>query len=196
MNDHSNAVTLSTDQGRALVRLARRTLAESFDRKLPADPDMENALQDPQIQQKRATFVTLTLNGNLRGCIGSLSADEALIAGVVRNVKNAAFHDFRFSPLSPDELDRVSIEVSILTDPQPLEYKDAAELVTRLRPNVDGVILRKGGAGATFLPQVWEQLPNASDFLSHLCQKAGLSPDAWRKGNLTVQTYQVQYFHE
>lgn len=196
MTDNRNHATLGTDQGRALLRLARRTLAESFNLKLPADPDLEKALKDPQLQEKRATFVTLTLNKNLRGCIGSLCADETLISGVVCNVKHAAFHDCRFSPLSLDELDQVAIEVSILTDPQPLDYKDSDELLARLRPNIDGVILRKGRAGATFLPQVWEHLPEASDFLSQLCCKACLAPDAWRKENLTVLTYQVQYFHE
>jgi len=196
MSKDSQTPTLTTDQGQALVKLARRTLAEALGRTPPADALLDKALQDKGLDQKRGTFVTLTKKGDLRGCIGSLSADEALVAGVRHNAKNAAFHDPRFAPLGAAELDEVAIEVSILTDPQPLDYKDAADLVAKLRPKIDGVILRKAGAGATFLPQVWDQLPRTEDFLGHLCRKAGLAPDAWRKGDLTVLTYQVQYFHE
>ncbi len=99
-------------------------------------------------------------------------------------------------PLKPAELDRVDIEVSILTEPYPLEYRDSKDLLAKLRVNVDGVILRKGSASATFLPQVWEQLPRPEEFLSHLCMKAGLSADTWRESHLEVLTYQVQYFEE
>ena len=113
-----------------------------------------------------------------------------------RNAINAAFHDPRFPPLSERELEKVDIEVSILTEPQPLEYADGEDLLTKLRVNVDGVIIRKGHASATFLPQVWEQLPDPEDFLEHLCMKAGLSSNAWRNTKLDVLTYQVQYFEE
>jgi AmmeMemoRadiSam system protein A len=109
---------------------------------------------------------------------------------------NAAFRDPRFPPLRPDELERVVLEVSVLTEPRPLPYSGAADLVARLRPGLDGVILKKGSAQATFLPQVWEQLPEPGPFLSHLCRKAGLSADAWKRGGLDVLTYQVQYFEE
>jgi len=140
--------------------------------------------------------VTLKIGGDLRGCIGTLTGREPLVEGVATHALNAAFHDPRFGPLTAEELNRVTIEVSVLGEPQPLRYEGAADLIAKLRPHVDGVILRKGYASATFLPQVWEQLPKPEAFLSHLCLKAGLSGDAWRKGQLEVQTYQVQYFEE
>ena len=144
----------------------------------------------------RGTFVTLTIKGELRGCIGSLEGREPIVDGVRHNAVNAAFHDPRFRPLGRQELDKVTIEVSILSEPQPLAYTDGEDLLGRLRPGTDGVIIRKGYASATFLPQVWEQLPDKEEFLTHLCLKAGLAPDAWRRGDLEVLTYQVQYFEE
>jgi AmmeMemoRadiSam system protein A len=140
--------------------------------------------------------VTLTINKQLRGCIGNLDAEDSIVDGIERNAVNAAFCDPRFPPLKANELDRVEIEVSILTKPQPLEYRDSNDLLSKLRVNVDGVILQKGSASATFLPQVWEQLPQPESFLSHLCTKAGLPADTWKKGNLDILTYQVQYFEE
>ena len=140
--------------------------------------------------------MTLTINKQLRGCIGNLDSTDSIVDGIERNAINAAFRDPRFPPLKADELNRVDIEVSILTEPQPLEYRDSKDLLSKLRVNVDGVILRKGSASATFLPQVWEQLPQPETFLSHLCTKAGLPADTWRKGNLDILTYQVQCFEE
>jgi AmmeMemoRadiSam system protein A len=93
-------------------------------------------------------------------------------------------------------LDQIDIEISILTAPQPLDYTDSVDLLSKLRTDIDGVIIRHGGASATFLPQVWEQLPRKEDFLNHLCQKAGLASDMWRTSKLKVLTYQVQYFDE
>ena len=97
------------------------------------------------------------------------------------NAINAAFHDPRISPLTAQELDKVDIEVSILTEPKPLAYRDSADLLEKLCVNEDGVIIRKGTKSATFLPQVWEQPPRPEDFLSHLCRKAGLPYDTWKK---------------
>jgi AmmeMemoRadiSam system protein A len=153
-------------------------------------------MTDSVFKQKRGTFVTLTIDKQLRGCIGNLDSTDSIVDGIERNAVNAAFRDPRFPPLKAGELDRVDIEVSILTEPQPLKYKDSEDLLSKLRVNVDGVILRKGSASATFLPQVWAQLPQPETFLSHLCSKAGLSPDAWKEGNLDILTYQVQCFEE
>jgi AmmeMemoRadiSam system protein A len=125
-----------------------------------------------------------------------LNAVESVVDGVKRNAANAAFGDPRFNNLQPAELDKTDIEISILTEPQPLAYKDGADLIAKLRPDIDGLIIRKGASSATFLPQVWEQLPEPEAFLSHLCRKAGLSANAWEDGQLEVKTYQVQYFHE
>ncbi len=195
MKNHADSLhSLNKRQGQTLVKLARQTIAQKLgNRPTKVDPD---ALADLALQEQRGTFVTLTLNRQLRGCIGNLDARDSIAAGIQRNAVNAAFHDPRFPPLKADELDRVDIEVSILTEPRPLEYRDSNELISKLRVNVDGVILRKGSASATFLPQVWEQLPQPEKFLSHLCMKAGLSADTWKKEHPDISTYQVQYFEE
>ena len=197
-DNNPSAYQFSKEQGQALVRLARQTVLEKFGKKLDpaASESLAVALKDSRFQDRRGTFVTLTIGGQLRGCIGNLSATESISEGIRRNALNAAFHDQRFSPLADKELDRVAIEISILTEPQPLEYIDSADLLKKLRVNVDGVIIRKEYYSATFLPQVWEQLPRPEDFLNHLCAKAGLPADAWRKTGLEVMTYQVQYFEE
>ncbi|HDP25090.1 MAG TPA: AmmeMemoRadiSam system protein A [Deltaproteobacteria bacterium] len=186
---------LSKDQGRQLVALARRTLEERFgmEGKTPSSSSIQ---RDEALQERKGTFITLSEKGQLRGCIGSLEARESLLDGVRRNALNAAFHDPRFRALSPDELDRVQIEVSILSQPIPLMYTDSSDLLSKLTPGQDGVIISLGSASATFLPQVWEQLPDKEVFLSNLCRKAGLSSDAWRNRNLEVFTYRVQSFKE
>ena len=196
--NNPNGKALSSRQGAALVTLARQTLARHFGRRMtPEDAQaLENNLADPALQACCGTFVTLKIDNQLRGCIGSLSGRAPLVSGVRDNALNAAFHDPRFSPLSEKELDRVHIEVSVLSEPEPLSYADADDLVAKLRPGIDGVIIKKGYASATFLPQVWEQLPRPESFLAHLCMKAGLPADQWRAGDLEVLIYQVQYFEE
>ena len=198
MQNYPDRQQLSPEQGQWLVKLARRTLAGQFAKKIAQkDTDaLDNALADACYQITCGTFVTLTLNKQLRGCIGSLTSDEPIRTGVRRNTINAAFHDPRFAPLSAADFDRVNIEVSILSEPQILNYSNSDDLVEKLRPGVDGVILRKDLASATFLPQVWEQLPETPDFLSHLCTKAGLAANEWRQTRLEISTYQVQHFSE
>ncbi|MDY6845386.1 MAG: AmmeMemoRadiSam system protein A, partial [Thermodesulfobacteriota bacterium] len=149
-----------------------------------------------RLHEKRGTFVTLTIDEKLRGCIGTIVPHVPLWKGVRDNAISAAFKDPRFPPLSKTELDRIHIEVSVLTSPRVLVYTDEKDLLSKLRPCIDGVILKKGFSQATFLPQVWDQLPKKKKFLAHLCQKAGLSPDAWRYEKLEVSTYQVQAFEE
>ncbi|MCG6912006.1 MAG: AmmeMemoRadiSam system protein B [Deltaproteobacteria bacterium] len=185
-------------QGQILIRLARRTIMEKLgmDTSGPAFTDLDADLRDDRFKRQRGTFVTLTIDGRLRGCIGNLTATGDVLNGVRRNALNAAFRDPRFPPLTIAEMNTTRIEVSILTDPQPLDFKNGQDLVEKLRCHVDGVIVRKGLARATFLPQVWEQLPAPEDFLSHLCRKAGLPPDAWKKKGVDILTYQVQYFEE
>jgi AmmeMemoRadiSam system protein A len=196
--DPDIACPLPPAKGALLVRLARLSLAEKLKGGLtPAEAESRRAaLQDPDLQAVRATFVTLKRKGELRGCIGTLSACEPLAESVQRNALNAAFCDPRFPALTAGELDRVTIEVSILSEPRRLEAADAEDLVRKLRPGVDGVVLRQGCAGATFLPQVWEQLPRTEDFLKHLCLKAGLPRDTWTGPGIEVSTYQVQHFEE
>ena len=195
-NDFNSRFT--EKQGQLLVKLARKTITEEL---VGRSPDAESdslipALQDERFQAHCGTFVTLKIEGQLRGCIGNLTSTESVLDGVKRNAINAAFHDPRFSSLSAAELDQTNIEVSILTEPLPLEYQGPRDLIQKLRVIVDGVIIRKGHANATFLPQVWEQLPQPENFLNHLCMKAGLQSDAWKHSELEVLTYQVQYFEE
>ena len=186
---------LTARQGRALINLARLSIREKLglpnrDPSAVADPD------EPCYQVRCGTFVTLKKSGRLRGCIGNFGTAETLYNGIRKNAQKAAFADPRFPPVSAYEISDLEISISILSNPLPLSYKDGADLKTRLRPNIDGVIISKGQASATFLPQVWHQLPLADDFLSHLCMKAGLAADAWQNTPLEVFTYQVQYFEQ
>jgi AmmeMemoRadiSam system protein A len=197
MNPTQTSKHLTDKQGQLLVRLARETIAarlglsEAGSKKIPASD-----LTDPVFQEKRATFVTLKIKKQLRGCIGCLTPSETILEGIQRNAINAALNDPRFPALTGPELEQAEIEISILTNPQKLDYADGNDLLNKLRRNIDGVIIGQGMARATFLPQVWEQLPRTEDFLAHLCKKAGLSPDEWQRGELEVSIYQVQYFHE
>lgn len=142
-----------------------------------ADAAHRPGLVDPDAPG--ASFVTLTEDGRLRGCIGSLEARRPLRADVAGNAVAAATRDPRFLPVAPEEVARLRIEVSVLTPQRPLEAVSREEALARLRPGVDGVVLEDGYHRATFLPQVWEQLPDPDAFLGHLARKAGLSPSHW-----------------
>jgi AmmeMemoRadiSam system protein A len=187
------------DQGALLIRLARQTLMTQLNLTVNGQERaaLEAALDADDVFKKvRGTFVTLTKKGELRGCIGHLTGIAQVRQSVRQNAVSAGFHDPRFPPLTTAELAEVAIEISILTEPQPLDYADAEDLIQRLRPRVDGVIISRQGASATFLPQVWRQLPKADAFLTHLCLKAGLPANSWREGDVEVSTYQVQSFEE
>ncbi len=194
MPPHATSQPLSPAEGQLLLQLARRTIAAELgiERADPSCPDAREAV----MASHRGTFVTLKKAGELRGCIGSLTANQPLVENVRTNALNAAFHDPRFAPLTAEEWPQIQIEVSVLTTPQKLEYESGEELPARLTPHVDGIVIRKGHASSTFLPQVWKQLSRPQDFLAHLCLKAGLAADAWRMGDLEVETYQVQSFEE
>jgi AmmeMemoRadiSam system protein A len=185
---------LTEEEGKYLLFVARKTIQEAlFERnaKEPSPP-----FESPKYLERRGTFVTLTIDGTLRGCIGHIIPQESLIEGVRINAINASLHDPRFRPLSRNEFPKTRIEVSILTEPEPLSFSDANDLLMKLRPGIDGVIIKKSFHQATFLPQVWEQLPDKSSFLSHLCMKAGLDGDTWKKERIDVYIYQVQAFEE
>lgn len=185
---------LTHEDGKYLLTVARKTIEDRLlGRKAEAGQD--DGLF-PKCSERRGTFVTLTMGGALRGCIGHIIPQESLVDGVRVNAINAAFRDPRFRPLSPQEWEKTKIEVSVLTEPKTLPYTDGEDLFRKLRPGVDGVILKKGHNQATFLPQVWEQLPDKKEFLTHLCLKAGLDGHAWKKDKLEVSIYQVQAFHE
>lgn len=169
-----------------LVDLAKKAIQEEFDKKHLIDPVLLYD-QHPELSRPQATFVTLHLNGQLRGCIGSLTAYRPLFEDLVHNAKASAFEDPRFYPLSQEEFLRTDVEVSLLSAPEAVPYDTVEALKKLIVPRVDGIILQKGSKKATFLPQVWEQLPSFELFFSHLCQKAGLEanclekhPDIWR----------------
>jgi MEMO1 family protein len=189
--------SLNDKQGKILLKLARKTIAEHLGIKPRQDYILSSSdLEEKDLQRRSGTFVTLKIRNQLRGCIGNLNSSETIMEGVKQNAINAAFNDYRFSPLTVKEFDKIDIEISILSEPKALEYKDGKDLISKLRPDIDGVIIRKGHASATFLPQVWEQLKKPEDFLSHLCAKAGLPSDSWKNSKLEVLTYNVQYFEE
>lgn len=182
---------LTNDQGSKLLKLARTAI----DRKLGGDSHMPH-IADPALLENRGTFVTLKLNSQLRGCIGNIDPVRSICDGISDNAVSAAFGDHRFSPLTEEEFDQVDISISILSKARKLSYSDGDDLIKKLHPHRDGVILRQGKAGATFLPQVWEQLPNAELFLSQLCHKAGLTANCWKAGEVEILVYQVQNFKE
>ena len=148
-----------------------------------------NATKIPdKLKERKACFVTLTRNGELRGCIGNLEPVGMLYEGIIDNAITAAMNDGRFEPVSEDELDELAYEVSVLTEPKKIKYKDEEDLFAKIKGK--GVTLEKDGYSATYLPQVWEMFDNEEDFLSSLCQKAGLKKDEWKKG-INVEVYEA-----
>jgi uncharacterized protein len=185
---------LTLDEQKTLLRMAREAIESRVrGKKLPP---MQKESLTPGLQEQGASFITLTIRGQLRGCIGTLEAYQSLADDVREHAVAAAFEDPRFPPLSENELSRIQIEVSRLTRPVPLEYKDADDLLSKLRPHIDGVLIRDGLRRATFLPQVWEKLPEPSEFMDNLCYKMGAVHQHWRNKHLDVYTYQVEEFHE
>ena len=175
--------------GHALLGIARNAIAERLGGTL-REPTPARGLELPA-----ATFVTLTLNGELRGCIGSLQAWRPLAVDVAENAVAAAFRDPRFAPLSAGELASIRIEVSLLETPRKLDFSDQADALAQLRPGIDGVILGHEAQRATFLPQVWESLPDPERFLAQLKLKAGLPADFWDE-KITLARYGVQKWKE
>jgi AmmeMemoRadiSam system protein A len=149
---------------------------------------LNTADYDADLRTPLATFVTLRKYGQLRGCIGTLSAQRPLVEDVVYNAWHAAAYDPRFEPLQADELPNLHVSISILSPPQDLVVTSEQDLCKRLHPGKDGLIIEDGGHRATFLPSVWEQLPDPTDFVTHLKLKAGLAPDYWSTA-LKVQRY-------
>ncbi|MEW6119201.1 MAG: AmmeMemoRadiSam system protein B [Pseudomonadota bacterium] len=170
---HTRADQPDSDKGATLLSLARSGIAACF------APAPQPAFSSGWLQQPGASFVTLTRGGALRGCIGTLQAHRPLGDDVRENAVAAAFRDPRFAPLSRAEFEQVRVEVSVLSPSEPLAVANEAEALDRLRPHVDGVVFEYGHARSTFLPQVWEQLPEPADFLAHLKRKAGLAADFW-----------------
>jgi hypothetical protein len=177
-----------------LLRLAREAMESSVKGYRILGLDL--GIVPLRLRQPGASFVTLTHGGELRGCIGALEATQPLAEDVRLHAVAAALEDFRFTPVSPEELPRLSIEISRLTPLQMVDYADAGELLTKLRPGIDGVVLKDGTRRGTFLPQVWKKVPEANIFLTLLCQKMGLPGDTWKAKKLSVYVYEVEEIHE
>lgn len=176
-------------KGAVLLPLARAAIAREFGRELPAHDHA------PWLREPGACFVTLTQRGELRGCIGTLEAHRTLLSDVRANAVAAALRDPRFAPLPARELDHTEVEVSLLSPMQAMEFSSEADALARLRPGVDGVVFEYGSRRSTFLPQVWEQLPAADDFMAHLKRKAGLPAGFWHDG-VRLQLYTVSQWKE
>jgi AmmeMemoRadiSam system protein A len=177
------------ERAKLLLHIARSSISHALGCK------HEVTESAPWLQESAATFVTLTLRGQLRGCIGSLLAHRPLLADVQANAVAAALHDPRFAPLSLQELGDTQIEVSVLSALQPLQFSSEAEALAQLRPDVDGVVLEYGRHRSTFLPQVWEQLPKVADFMAQLKLKAGLPAEFWAP-EVRLQRYTVSKYRE
>jgi len=186
---------LTSEEQKILLRLAREAMERAVkgEELLP----LELASLPVALREAGCSFITLTVRGQLRGCIGSLDAYQSLAEDVRHHAMAAALKDPRFPPVREEETSEIQIEVSRLTRAVLLEYQDANDLLSKLRPDVDGVILRAFPYHrATFLPQVWEKIPDCAEFLNNLCYKMGMEPDAWRYTHFEVLTYQVEEFHE
>ena len=186
--------SFNKEERKLLLDLARRTVKEVVTaNRLPVvDPKTLPA----KFAEPKGCFVTLTENGALRGCIGNIMPQMPLYQAVIGNAQSAAIRDHRFQPVRPDELDKLQVEVSVLTVPQPLAFSSPDDLLAKLQPHRDGVVLQVNGRGATYLPQVWEQIPDKVMFLNTLSEKAGCAPDAWRGPGTAVGIYHVEAFKE
>ncbi|MGA1825893.1 MAG: AmmeMemoRadiSam system protein B [bacterium] len=184
---------LSLEHKKLLLQLARVTITK----KLNPDAALSLPTDIPsKLMEKQGCFVTLHKKGQLRGCIGTILPLDPLYDSVKKNAINSAFGDPRFPALRKDELADIEIEISVLTIPQQVHFTDGEDLKRQLRPNIDGVILRQGMASSTFLPQVWEQLPDKEEFLGHLCQKGGMNHHCWKNPETKVEIYQAIVFSE
>lgn len=185
---------LTDDEKKTLLRLAREALEQGVrGQRLPR---LDAKEMPPRLMEQGASFVTLTESGELRGCIGALEAYQPLAEDVREHAVAAALEDYRFPQVQVYELPRIQIEVSYLTPQSPLEYADWQDLLVKLHPGQDGVVLRDGVRRATFLPQVWEKIPDPALFLAYLCEKMGAAPDLWKRKRLSVSIYHVEEFHE
>ncbi len=185
---------LSLQEQAYLLDISRKALEHFFKTGEEISIAAEEASEDLRIE--KASFVTLTKKGQLRGCIGKLLPVQMLYLDVIENTYSAAFSDYRFEALQEQELQEIKIEISVLSIPEVLHYDDPSELIVYLEQNRPGVIIEQGYHNATFLPQVWQELGDAKSFLEQLCIKAGLEKDAWQVPQLDVKTYTVQNFSE
>lgn len=168
-------IMYTKEQQQILISIARSSIQHGMQTDKPEIINLES--HDSDLQAIRATFVTLKISGSLRGCIGTIEARYPLAKSVAEYAHAAAFRDPRFKPLSEDEFDNITLSISILTPAKPIEFDSETQLLQQLNPGVDGLIIESGQRSATFLPAVWESLPDAEEFLSQLKAKARIGPD-------------------
>lgn len=192
-NSTEPAAELGAAQRATLIEVARRSIEHglAYGHPLQVSPSEYHR----ELKAVRASFVTLEIAGQLRGCIGHLEAVQPLVVDVAENAFAAAFRDPRFAPLTAAEWPRVSLHLSILSRPQPLEFSDEADLLRQIRPGEDGLILQDGPNRGTFLPSVWDSLPDPAEFLTHLKRKAGLAANHWSP-RVEVWRYTTESFGE
>lgn len=180
---------LEDSQQKQLLNLAAASIKYGLEYGKPLP--ITTADYPPELQEIRASFVTLTIHQQLRGCIGTLEATRPLVEDVVENAFAAGFRDPRFPPLQRNEYPQLHYHISILSPASPMQFSSEADLISQLRPGVDGLVLEDLGRRGTFLPSVWESLPQAEDFLKQLKLKAGLEASHWSP-SLTIQRYTVE----
>jgi len=178
------------ERGRVLLALARESLHATLGRGVVQPRHLEDP---PWLREPGASFVTLKLHGDLRGCIGTIEARRALVDDVAHNAYAAAYGDPRFPPVTPSERPRLQVEVSLLSPREPLAAESERDALAALRPGIDGLVLQYGAMGATFLPQVWESLPEPHEFLAQLRRKAGLPSNFWHP-DVRLSRYTVEKF--
>lgn len=176
-----------------LLNLARNSIEQYLKNQERIFVD-ENKV-DKELKSKQGTFVTLTIGKKLRGCIGHILPVQPIYKDIISNAISAAFEDSRFLPINEHELNKIKIEISVLSPLKPIEYKNADDLLKKIN-NKMGIYITRECSSAVFLPQVWEELPQKELFLSHLCLKAGLIPDFWQTEKLDVDFFEVQKFGE
>lgn len=182
-------MSLTREQSEILLQLAKQAIWHGLETGKPLAVEPRNYA--PQLQEQQASFVTLEIDNNLRGCIGTIIAFQPLVSDVAYHAYAAAFADPRFTKLQREEFPRLAIHISILSKPEPIHFSSESHLLQQLRPGIDGVIITMGKQRATFLPSVWESLTEPRDFLMHLKRKAGLDPYYW-SATLKVERYTVE----
>lgn len=179
---------------KVLLKIAKSSIISQLDSSHKIDK--EELVRDfPYLAKNGAAFVTLHADDKLRGCIGSIIAHQSLLDDIIANARSAAFRDPRFEPLSASELSHIKLEVSVLTEPELVEYEDYSDLLTKVKPKFDGLILKHGRFQGTFLPQVWEELASPKKFLEHLSMKAGANPSIYEE-HPTIYRYNVEAIEE
>lgn len=191
MSSIEHTTTLTPEQQRVLLDLATASIDHGL--RTGSQMSVDPSEYPDELRARRATFVTIERDGQLLGCIGTIVARMPMVADVVKNAYSAVFHDPRCPRLSLRDLERLDIHISVLSEPEPVAFTSEQDLLEQLRPGVDGLLLEDGFARGTFLPVVWESLPEPEDFLAHLKMKAGLPPTYW-SDTIRISRYTTEVF--